>query len=365
VAARQPGASRASYQQALESQVRDFPDEPATGEARWLLGQARLASDRRDDAVALFSAIRHGHPRWLDARMLTADLLREAVEAQRINRDETATRARMEAARQSLRSDCGSASPGEESVALLLKLARLELTPIAGNPSEAIEVCDRLLRGAASADQHRLARLYRVVALAQAGRLTEAEQAARIESRAGSPANLLPALRPLGRSAAEAETETGRRRLGLILRIFTSRMVDRIDDVPPADRDQVRLQHARALLFSGDLPASRKEVIAWGGPKDADDPELLRELADLYLRLEAFGLVLDVERLRASRLATGSLPWFEARYGLALAYYRSDRVKEARQMIDATAILHPDLGGGDLRERFERLRQKLGNDRRE
>ena len=142
-------------------------------------------------------------------------------------------------------------------------------------------------------------------------------------------------------------------------------MVDRIDEIPAADRDQVRLQHARALLFSGDPPASRREVIAWGGPKDPDDPELLRDLADLYLRLEAFGLVIDVERLRAGRLATGSLPWLEARYGLALAYYRSDRVKEARQVIDATAILHPELGGGELRGRFERLRQKLGNDRRD
>ena len=28
-------------------------------------------------------------------------------------------------------------------------------------------------------------------------------------------------------------------------------------------------------------------------------------------------------------------------------------------MIDATAILHPELGGGDLREKFERLRLRL------
>jgi tetratricopeptide (TPR) repeat protein len=364
LATRQPGASRSSYQQGLESQVRDFPDEPATGEARWLLGQLRLASGRPEDAVALFSAIRHGQPRWLDARLVTADLLREAVEVQTINRDESATRAKMEAARKSLRSESDSASPGEESVALMLKLDRLELTPVAGDPSEAIDVCDRLLKAAASADVHRLARLYRVVAQAQAGRWIEAEQAARVESRTGTPTDLLPALRPLGRSAAEADSEISRRRLGLILRIFTSRMIDRIDEVPTADRDQVRLQHARALLFSGDLPASRREVISWGGPKDPDDPELLRDLADLYSRLEAFELVIDVERLRAGRLATGSLPWLEARYGLALAYYRSDRAKEARQVIDATAILHSELGGGDLRGRFERLRQKLGNDRR-
>ena len=55
----------------------------------------------------------------------------------------------------------------------------------------------------------------------------------------------------------------------------------------------------------------------------------------------------------------GSLAWLDARYGLALALYRSGKADEARLIIDATAILHPELGGGDLSEKFERLRQRL------
>jgi len=31
-------------------------------------------------------------------------------------------------------------------------------------------------------------------------------------------------------------------------------------------------------------------------------------------------------------------------------------------VIDATAILHPDLGGGELRGKFERLRQRIGRE---
>ena len=53
LATREPEASRASYLSALESQVRDFPDEPSTGEAQWLLGQVRLAGGRLDEALAL------------------------------------------------------------------------------------------------------------------------------------------------------------------------------------------------------------------------------------------------------------------------------------------------------------------------
>jgi hypothetical protein len=166
----------------------------------------------------------------------------------------------------------------------------------------------------------------------------------------------------LDRSATDTDGDLSRRRFGLILRIFTSRFVDRPEELDPADRDEVRVRHIRALIFSGDLPAARSDLTAWGGPGRAEDEELLRSLADMYLRLDAFDLAAEAERLRASRLLAGSPLWFDARYGLALAYFRSDRFKDARQIIDATAILHPDLGGGELKTRFERLRQRIGQE---
>ena len=39
-----PGASTAKYIAALEQQIRDFPKDPSTDEARWLLGKAAIAS---------------------------------------------------------------------------------------------------------------------------------------------------------------------------------------------------------------------------------------------------------------------------------------------------------------------------------
>ncbi len=86
---------------------------------------------------------------------------------------------------------------------------------------------------------------------------------------------------------------------------------------------------------------------------------LLPDLADTYVRLDAHELAIDVQRLRAKLAANGSLAWFDARYGLALAYYRARKPKEALHLIDATAILHPDLGGGELREKYIRLRQRI------
>ena len=58
--------------------------------------------------------------------------------------------------------------------------------------------------------------------------------------------------------------------------------------------------------------------------------------------------------------APGSLPWFDARYALALAYFRTGKPREAAQLIDSTAILRPELGGTVLHDKFIRLRQRLG-----
>jgi hypothetical protein len=50
----------------------------------------------------------------------------------------------------------------------------------------------------------------------------------------------------------------------------------------------------------------------------------------------------------------------DARYALALAYYHNGRHKEAAQLIDSTSILHPELGGNALHDKFIHLRQRLG-----
>jgi hypothetical protein len=362
LAAHDPDSSRSSYLSALEAQVREFPRDLATGEARWLLGQIRLGAGRPEDAMPLWSGIPHDHARWLESRLLIVDRLREAVEDQRINRDSAAVNAKMEAARNSLRAAIDEASEGPELVALNLALARLELTPEAGRPPVALEACDRVLKLAAKPEQHRAARLYRMVALAQSGRALEAERAARAEIKADDLASLLPALRLLNRSAGDADSEAIRRRIGLVARVISTWINEHLDDVPESSRDEAHLQHARALLFAGDPAAARKAIATWGGPLTDIDDELSRELADTYQRLDAFNLAIEAERYRSRRLAPGTLPWFESRYGLALAYYRTDRFKDARLLIDGMAFLHPTLGGGELKVKFERLRQKLGQE---
>ena len=102
----------------------------------------------------------------------------------------------------------------------------------------------------------------------------------------------------------------------------------------------------RALLFIGADREARLSLAAWRGlPQSTTSDRLLRDLGDTYSRLEIYSLDIDVQRLRLKNNPAGSLPWLDARYALALAYFHSGRLREAAQLIDSTAILHPELGG--------------------
>ncbi len=116
----------------------------------------------------------------------------------------------------------------------------------------------------------------------------------------------------------------------------------------------------RALLFVGNDADARRSLSAWKGNPDVGSDRLLRDLGDTYSRLQVNSLNVNVQHLRIKNNAAGSLPWFDAKYALALAYYHTGQYKSARNLIEGIDTLHPDLGGGELREKFIRLRQRLG-----
>jgi hypothetical protein len=357
-----PGASRKGYTDALEAQIRDFPGDPSTQEARWLLGRLRLASSDRAGAQTLWSAIAPGSPRWIDARLAIARLDLDDLDILRIGHDRKRVEARYEEARAFLNQGREQARGTAERAELELALARLELTPIVGHPDQARLRCEQIQHSASQPDQRDRARRLQIVALAELNRFVEAEQAARDESNRSRPADLLETSRLLDHIASDSESDLRIRRFGLVLRVLLTHALDRPDELPEDQAAELRLRLTRSLLFRGDDQAARRTLTTWNGRPPENDDRFLKDLADTYSRLEAYAMVIDVERLRLKRLATGSPTWFEARYQLALAEYRAGKAKDALHLIDATAILHPDLGGGQLREKFLRLRQRIGPD---
>jgi tetratricopeptide (TPR) repeat protein len=358
-----PGASAASYSKALEQQVRDFPRDPTTDEARWLLGELAAASGDRERALSLWSAIAIGSSRWLDSRLAVAELDRADLETLQNNPDRATMTARFERADRFLAECLRDARAENATAELVLARARLNLTPTVGNPVTAREYCERVTRLPGSRAAHYRARIYRMVSLVETGRYIEAEREAQSHSSWSiptSPDTQIDAVRLLDQCASVSETDLRQRRFGLVLKLILESMIADEGRMTPDQLGELRMHLTRALLFIGADREARNSLAAWRGVPQASNDRVLRDLGDTYSRLEVYSLDIDVQRLRQKNNTAGSPAWFDARYALALAYFHTGRLKDAAQLIDSTAILHPDLGGGALHDKFIRLRQRLG-----
>jgi len=359
-----PGASTESYRLALDRQIRDFPTDPSTHEARWLRGGLALSASRPDEARELWSAIAFGTTRWLDSRLAIAALDRDQIAAVQINPDRDRLRALVEQSERFLQESESQARSDPDSAAILLARARLELAPSIGKAESARERCERVLQLALAPGLHYQARLMRIAALVELSRYVAAEREAQSHYATwrvpGQWETLIGAIRLLDHNAASAETDLKQRRYGLVLRLLILPFLS--DDERPTadDRSELGMRWTRALLFAGDDRDARRSLSTWHGiPSTSSDP-MLRDLGDTYSRLEMYTMDIDVQRLRMKNNLAGSPLWFDARYSLAVAYFRAGKLREAAQLIDSTEILHPDLGGSTLREKFIHLRQRLG-----
>ncbi len=360
-----PGASTESYTLALDRQIRDFPRDPSTHEARWLRGGLALAASNREQARALWSAIPSGSPRWLDAILAIAALDRDEIDQAQINPARDQIQTLFERDDRFLQESLSQARSDPETAALLLARARLELTPTIGKAESARQRCEHVLQLALAPALHYEARLVRIVALVELSRYVAAEREAqshyaswRVPSQWET---LIDAIRLLDHQAASADTDLKQRRYGLVLRLLILPLLGDDDKLSQDERCELGMRWTRALLFAGDDRDARRSLSAWRGIPPTSSDRMLRDLGDTYGRLELYTLDIDVERLRMKNNPPGTLLWFDARYALAIAYFRTGKLREAAQLIDSTEILHPDLGGGILRQKFIHLRQRLGN----
>ena len=324
-------------------------------------GQAppgRVAARR---CAALWSLVRPGAARWVEACQSIARLDQQEIDQARIVDDRPRLLSRFDDARAYLIQAMSRARDDMARTDLALALIRLDLTPRVGRPDEARQRREELQHVASRPDQRDRARRLRILALAELNRYLEAEKAAREEADRSPTAELVELARLLDHNAAETESDLRMRNGGLIIRGLLAHALENPSELPENVVAEIRLRLCRALLFSGNDAAARRTLMAWNGRPPEDDDAFLRDLADSYFRLDAFAMAIEVERLRLKRLTSGSPLWFEARYRLALAEYRNGQPRDALHLIDATAILHPDLGGGQLHDRFLRLRQRIGH----
>ncbi len=359
------GVTTRDYADALERQIREFPDDPTAIEARWLLGNVEQARGDLDKARTLWTAVPTTSSRWIDARLAIIDAGRRDLESRLETADDDALAKEFAAAQTFLSESQATAQTRDESeqVELLLREARLNLIPRLGKPRQARDALDHCNGKNLTVAQRYRARLAHAVTLAALGRYVEAEREAQQHSTWVDPESrpsFLEAIRLLDLCASNSDTDLQQRRFGLVVRLLVEPLVKDDDDAfKPDQRAELKLRLARAFLFQGDSRHAQETLRGWTLPRGPVSDQLLRDLADFYARLEAYELAIDVERLRIRNLNSGSPAWFDARYNLALSYYRLGRRRDALELIERTAILHPELGGARLHEKFIRLRQRL------
>ena len=121
----------------MTTHLRDFADDPTSGEARWLLGKARLRSGRRDEAFALWGAVARESSRWLESRLAIVETLREEIASQW----ELGDRAKAESLKREAEAKTGETRArcrdAGERFAVELAKARLDLIPGIGKPRDA------------------------------------------------------------------------------------------------------------------------------------------------------------------------------------------------------------------------------------
>jgi hypothetical protein len=359
-----PGSSTDQYAAALNQQVRDFPGDPTTAEARWMLGRLAAADSDGEKARSFWSAIPIGLPRWLDSRLALAELDREQIELAELNDDRRRVTELFQTALAFAKKSLADAQSDHAKTELMLALARLELAPRIGKPQEARDLCERISRAPATPAQQYRARLLRMAALVGVARYVEAEREAQSHTswQVHTETNaLFDMVRLLDECSVSSDTDLKQRRFGLVTKLLVEPLVADEEKLTPEQRGELAMRLTRSLLAIGADRDARRSLDTWRDlPQATTSDRLLRDLGDTYNRLEIYALDIDVQRLRLKNNTPGSLRWFDARYALALAYFHSDMLKEAAQLIDSTAILHPDLGGPALHDKFIRLRQRLG-----
>jgi tetratricopeptide (TPR) repeat protein len=231
---------------------------------------------------------------------------------------------------------------------------------------EAERVLERLLVGSASAEASgsdprqtreslREARQLLIVALAGQGQISDAERQLRqmAQGDTDESVQLLQALDDVGLSAEPAvQRALGELQLKLLETLRAAR-----PRLSSTGRFRLDLAEARALARVGKTDQALKAFDQLRAQRP-DDLDLLIAQGDLLMSLdrkETYPAAAETWRKLESLSPPTSPLWYRARYNLALTYYNLGDRARCHKLIGVTRLLYPEMGGPDLRLKFDEL----------
>jgi hypothetical protein len=360
------------YTSLLREHLQTWPKETAANHARFQLGQCYELQRRWADAIDIYRGIAVDHERFAQAvpavarsyDALLAELRAESKSTHKLA-DEAATYFEGLVLRGEPPRLPERWSPTERSAALAACRLRLDHLPGDAQKNAAVfRGAERVLSAALDgqpappADWKPAAQSLLLVALAGQGQYARAADL--MKDIASAPAVVLFAvlqrLADLSRSVGDED----RRAMGKLQAQAAEALSRRRAELDDGSRKRLERLAASAVAASGDAKTAAEMFakLAAAYPKDGDIQEAyalaLLQLGD-RAALEA-SLSKWREIQRNSRPATPR--WFRAEYHVALVYFRLGDRRRAAEIIKATQVLYPELGGPELKARFTELRKQ-------
>ncbi|HEY4262530.1 MAG TPA: hypothetical protein VGM98_20375 [Schlesneria sp.] len=365
---------RERYTQALDHQIEIFPSDPTADDARFF--RAQLEEQRLQATVALpiYLKVTSTHPRADEAHAGAARCYETILTRMRERKLPTADFER--SARSTLQQFVTliqksnrpwTASQGE----VVLHFAAIELLVEPPQFNRAESLLDQLVRTGKDIDKEdeqyeRWTRLVQraesllVVALAGNGKPVEAERL--LDSlAAAAPQDLLVIIERLAPFVASTNRQRQLQYGELQLRAVELLSKHR-SSLARDEQDRLDQSLGRTYLASGQITKAIEiyERQATAAAKDANRQREIATLLSEFEPREATVLAKQCWRRVESLSKQGSPEWLTARLGVISTCIKLQELPEARKLLALAKVLYPELGGGDLKVRYEAEERRLG-----
>jgi tetratricopeptide (TPR) repeat protein len=252
------------------------------------------------------------------------------------------------------------AKPGadwnSDQVSHALRLCRILLHPSLARYGEAELLLEKILFGRTAGEAVRgEARRLIVTALLGQDKFDEARRMIETEF-VGVPQELFAVVQVL-EETVDTSSETRRRHLGKLQLAATERLLKDAEKLDGDQALQAEVYLALAYVHAGDAFRA-DEIFAKLRDRVPGNPRVLEAQAECFMQLGRYAQAREMWRQNLAMLREASPAWFRAKYKLALACALSGDSQQAIKIIQVTELLHPDLGGTELKSKMLELKAK-------
>ncbi|MEX0939369.1 MAG: tetratricopeptide repeat protein [Pirellulales bacterium] len=357
----QHDAQLAQYAALLKEHLQHWPQAHSAGDVRWWLGRLNESQRNWVEAISAYREVPVEHQRFGDAVQTLRGSYRQRLEELRASGMPIERVAQEAIVWFEQVSNVAGQLAGEDAAALRLQSATAAAEFAMAMPDgygRAQQILSASLSAAgpgAPPEAVAEASSLLVVALAALGRTDEAARL--MDGAAGTSLSQQVAMLDALLQLPAGPSQAAERQVGEVALAAVSRIEPRQDELTERDRRMFLRGRAAALAAAGDMDQAIRayEQAIEHYPADGGLHEsllnLLASAEDSASLRRAVSLARQVEQKSEPRSAR----WFRARLMQADALCRLGEKPEAAKLIRLTQVLHPELGGPEMKPRFEAL----------